>query len=143
MLNKDDKPRILIVDDEEEIRDTLSRHYKFQGYQTMTAGNGVEALKVLEKERIEIVISDIMMPVMNGVELLHKIRSDFPMTHVIIMTGYVTMDNLLAALRYGADTCIFKPITEFDEMDESVEMAIKHLKKWQKKLLELQGLKGE
>ena len=141
MIKNNKKPRILVVDDEEEIRDMLTRHYKFQGYETLTACNGAVALEILAAERIEIVISDIMMPVMDGVELLNKIRTDYPMTHVIIMTGYVTMDNLLATLRYGADTCIFKPILEFDEMDESVEIAISHLKKWQKKLLELQGLK--
>jgi len=143
MLKKNEKPRILIVDDEEEIRDMLSRHYRFLGYEILTASNGQEALEILSKERIEIVISDIMMPVMNGVELLSKIRIDYPMIHVIIITGYVTMDNLLAVLRYGADTCIFKPITDFTEMDDSVDLAIKHLKKWQEKLLELHGLKGE
>jgi len=142
MFKKDEKPRLLIVDDEKNIRELLSRHYRFKGYTVLTACNGLEALEVMNNERVEVVISDILMPEMDGIELLHQLRLDYPTVHVIIITGYITMENLLAALRYGADTCIFKPMTDFDEMDEAVEHAIEHLKVWQKKLLELQSLKG-
>jgi DNA-binding NtrC family response regulator len=135
------KAEILIVDDEEEIRNSLSRHFEFEGYNTETAANGEEALKALEKKRFEVVITDIMMPAMNGVELLKQIRKDYPMIHTIVITGYITMENLLAALRYGADTCIFKPLEDMTEIDEAVKRAVEDLKKWQKKLKELQNMK--
>lgn len=135
------KAKILIVDDEEEIRNSLSRHFEFDGYEIETASNGVKALEILEKKRVEVVITDIMMPEMNGVELLKQIRNDYPMTHAIVITGYVTMENLLAALRYGADTCIFKPLEDMAELDDSVKKAVEDLKKWQQKLKELKGMK--
>ncbi|MGM0419055.1 MAG: response regulator [Thermodesulfobacteriota bacterium] len=135
------KARILVVDDEEEIRNSLSRHFEFDGYEVETAANGIKALEALEKKRFEVVITDIMMPEMNGVELLKHIRNDYPMTHSIVITGYVTMDNLLAALRYRADTCIFKPLEDMSELDDAVIKAVEDLKKWQKKLKELKGMK--
>lgn len=141
-MKTDKKARILIVDDEEEIRKTLSRHFKFDGYNVDTAENGVKALNIMAKKRMEVVITDIMMPQMTGIELLKEIKKQYPMTHVIVITGYVTMENLLAALRRGADTCIFKPIHDMAELENAVICAIEHLNTWQKKLMELKGLKG-
>jgi YesN/AraC family two-component response regulator len=63
------------------------------------------------------------------------------MMHTIVITGFVTMNNLLAALRYGADTCVFKPIQEMTELESAVSLAIEQLRTWQKKLRELQGIK--
>ena len=133
--------KILIVDDEEEILTTLARHFRFEGYDVHTAENGLKALEILKKTRMEVVITDILMPKMNGIELLREIRNHYPMIHTIIITGYVTMDNLLAALRLGADTCIFKPIMDISELDDAVIRAIDQLKTWQRKLKELQGMK--
>ena len=135
------KARILIVDDEKEIREMLSRHFKFLDYDVFTAENGKHAIEVLNSERVEIVISDIKMPVMDGIELLRQIRTQFPMIHSIIITGYVTMENLLAALRHGADTCVFKPFSDMLELEKAVEQAVEHLNTWQRKLKELDSIK--
>lgn len=140
-METDKRARILVVDDEEEIRKTLSRHFQFEGYDVETAADGVEALEVLSKKRLEVVISDIMMPRMNGIDLLREIQKQYPMIHVIIITGYVTMENLLAALRHGADTCIFKPIEDMIELEEAVARAVEHLRTWQRKLKEIRGMK--
>lgn len=140
-LETQKKAGILIVDDEEEIRASLSRHFRFDGYHVEVAADGIEALAILEKQRMEVVITDIMMPRMNGIELLRKIRDEYPMMHTIVITGFVTMNNLLAALRYGADTCVFKPIQEMTELESAVSLAIEQLRTWQKKLRELQGIK--
>lgn len=140
-LETQKKAGILIVDDEEEIRASLSRHFRFEGYHVEVAADGIEALAILEKQRMEVVITDIMMPRMNGIELLRKIRDEYPMMHTIVITGFVTMNNLLAALRYGADTCVFKPIQEMTELESAVSLAIEQLRTWQKKLRELQGIK--
>lgn len=135
------KAKLLIVDDEEEIRKSLARHYEFEGYSVSTAKNGIEALKLMEESRFEVVITDIKMPEMDGLELLKAIKEHYPMTHTIVMTGYVTMENLLAAIRYGADTCIFKPFKNMEELDSAIEHAIEHLQTWQRKLKELKGIK--
>lgn len=133
-------PHILIVDDEVNIQNSLARRYKLKGYYIETANNGKEALNLLEKKPFHVVISDIKMPVMDGVELLKKIREEYPMTRVIMMTGYVTLDNGLACLRRGADTCIFKPLEDLNEMDSAVDSALKYLEHWEKKLLYLKNM---
>lgn len=133
--------RLLIVDDETEIREMLVRHFGMVGYDVSSAVHGADALKELSKKRIDVVISDIMMPEMNGVDLLRAIRAEYPMIHVIMITGYVTLENALACLGGGADTCIFKPITDFKELDDAVIAALETLGRWQRKLQELRGMK--
>ena len=140
-MGTNNKAKILIVDDEEEIRKTLSRHFTFEGYDVDSVENGIKALEILKKKRVEVVITDVMMPEMNGIELLREVRKHYPMTHVIVITGYVTMENLLSAIRLGADTCVFKPIHDMKELEKAVETAIEHLNKWQEKLRQLLGMK--
>lgn len=126
---------LLIVDDEADIRNSLSRRYKMKGYVVNTAENGETALTLLEKIPYQVVVSDIMMPGIDGIDLLYRIRIEYPMTRVIMMTGYVTLENGLACLRHGADTCIFKPFEDLKEMDCAIERALDYLQHWEKKLL--------
>lgn len=135
------KATILIVDDELEIREMLSRNFRMKGFNVELAEHGQEALQILAKKRIDVVISDIMMPVLNGVDLLRSIRKQYPMIRVIMITGYVTLENALACMRVGAQTCIFKPFPDLDELNQEVEYALDGLKKWQNKLRELNGMK--
>lgn len=135
------KRELLIVDDEEEILEMLDRHFRFMGYDIEVAVNGKEALRVLQHRAMRVVISDILMPEMDGIELLGEIRAQYPMTRVIMITGYVTIDNALACMRKQADTCIFKPLSDLGELDRAVEASFEHLEHWERKLLELQGLK--
>ena len=135
------KAHILIVDDEEHIRKMLARHFSYLGYSVDTASDGGEALTKLEEIQTDVVISDIMMPVMDGVQLLQRIRRDFPMTRVIMITGYVRLENALACLRYSADTCIFKPIEDLEELEGAVSNAVRYLQHWQDKLAKLQEIK--
>jgi CheY-like chemotaxis protein len=134
------KARLLVVDDEAEIRDMLSRHFRYLGFQVDTACDGVEAMEKLAKERTEVVISDVVIPRMDGVELLRAVRQQYPMIHSIMITGYVTMENALACMRHGADTCVFKPLEDLTELEEAVEFAVGQLKRWQKKLRMLQEM---
>lgn len=133
--------QLLIVDDELEIREMLARHYRLKQYEVTLAADACEALATLVQQRFDVVISDIKMPGMNGVDLLKAIRSEYPMTRVIMITGYVTLDHALACLRRGADTCVFKPLTDLGELDSAVDSAIKWLRRWQSKLVELRGMK--
>ncbi len=135
------KMRLLIVDDESEIRDALSRHFRFMGRDVDTAGNGQEALDKLAESKFDIVISDIVMPVMNGVALLRIIRREFPMIHVIIMTGYVTQENVMACMRHGADTCVFKPWPDLREIEDAVSRASVNIQDWKGKMKHLLAIK--
>lgn len=134
------KARLLIVDDEAEIREMLSRHFRYLGFQVDTAADGVEAMEKLAQARTEVVISDIVMPNMDGVELLRAIQKQYPMLHTIMITGYVTMENALACMRHGADTCVFKPLEDLTELEEAVDSAVNRLKRWQEKLKMLQTM---
>lgn len=133
--------RILIVDDEEDNRKMLSRHFRFNGYEVETAEHGEEALEILEEKKIDIVISDIMMPVLDGIGLLKELHSTYPTVHTIMITGYVTLENALSCMRYGAETCIFKPLKDLTSLDEAVDKAVKSIHHWLKILEELRAMK--
>ncbi len=137
------KVKILVVDDEQEIREMIQRHFRFLGFQVDTAENGRQALDAMEGERYDVVISDIMMPVMTGPDMLQVIRKEYPMVHVIMMTGYVTMDNALTCMRLGADTLIFKPLEDLEEVERAVEKAVGHINHWLNLLKQLQSMKPE
>ena len=94
------KVKLLIVDDEAEICDMLSRHFRYHGYDVETAENGFEALDILDRASYQVVISDIAMPKMTGVQLLEAIRQQHPMIHCIMMTGFVTQRCRLSAVRF-------------------------------------------
>ena len=121
---------LMIVDDEPEIVQMLSRHFRFLGYSVDTASDGMEALEKMTNTKTDIVISDIMMPRMDGVELCGAIRKDYPMTRVIMITGYVTLANALACCRRGAETCIFKPLEDLSEVELAVENAVEKIQHW-------------
>lgn len=133
--------QLLVVDDEAEVRDMLSRHFRLLGYGVQQAGNGEEALDVLGRAKIDVVISDIRMPAMDGVALLREVRRQYPMVRVIMITGYVTLENALACMRNQAETCVFKPIEDMAELEQAVEKAMESLARWKRKFHELQGMK--
>lgn len=137
------KARILVVDDEQEIREMLARHFKFEGYEVVTAVNGKDALKKLADERFDVMISDIMMPEMNGVDLLKTVRREYPMVRVIMITGYVTLENALMCMKHQADTCIFKPLQDLKELEEAVKKSVAHLQRWQQIFMQLQHMKDQ
>ncbi len=132
------KSRILIVDDEVEICYMLSRHFRYLGYEVDTAMDGTMALEKLARSSFQVVILDIVMPKTNGVDVLRTIKQQYPMVHVVMITGYVTLENALACMRLGADTCVFKPLEDLTELQQAIADAVKSLKSWQEKLKTLQ-----
>ena len=105
-----DKKLLLIVDDEEEIRENLADFAEYSGFDVLQAGHGREALELVESSSPNLIISDLMMPQMNGLELLQEIvnrKLDIP---VIIMTAFGTMEYAIDAMKKGAADFIAKPI---------------------------------
>ena len=108
-LHQDVKMKtILIVDDEAVIRDLCSRALK--GYNVVQAGNGQDALNLFDKGNIDVVLTDVMMPGMDGIELLKKIKQKEPTIVVIVMTGFAEKDVILNALKADADDFVSKPL---------------------------------
>lgn len=136
------KIQLLIVDDEEEIRDALSRHFRYLGYAVEVAEDGEAALGKMQELRVDIVISDIRMPKMDGVMLLERIRHEHPTTRVIMMTGQVAQAAVLACMQEGAETCVFKPFEDMTELESAVSTSVATVKRWWKILAELRNLDG-
>ncbi len=106
---------ILIVDDEEIIRESLSFILSKEGYRVREAANGRIALDIIKEESLDLVLTDLEMPEMKGIELLENISRFSPETLVVIVTAYGSIDTAIAALRQGAVDYVLKPV-EFDEL---------------------------
>ncbi len=100
---------ILIVDDEKNYPLILSAVLQEEGFETLTANSGQEALKVLDLSDVDLVLTDMKMPKMDGIELLQKIKSDKPELPVIMMTAYGTVEKAVEAMQKGAYSYILKP----------------------------------
>ncbi|MCF8413989.1 MAG: sigma-54 dependent transcriptional regulator, partial [Melioribacteraceae bacterium] len=106
---------ILVVDDEKTIRESLKIILDDEGYETKIAGNGRDAFEQISSNNFDLVISDIKMPEMDGMELLKKTSEIAPETFFIIMTAYASVNTAIEALRKGAFDYLIKPI-EFDDL---------------------------
>jgi two-component system response regulator PilR (NtrC family) len=106
---------VLIVDDEEIIRESLSFVLGKEGYRVVEAANGRAAVERLKETSFDLVLTDLEMPEMKGIELLEHISKTCPETLVVIITAYGSIDTAIAALRQGAVDYILKPV-EFDEL---------------------------
>lgn len=106
---------ILIADDEEQIREPLSFVLNKEGYNCKTVNDGSNAIKALQEDNYDILITDIKMPGMNGVEVLEKSREISPETIVILITAYGSVETAIQALRKGAADYLLKPL-DFDEV---------------------------
>ncbi|MBU8934585.1 MAG: response regulator [candidate division Zixibacteria bacterium] len=100
---------ILIVDDELLIRDLLYDFFVSQGWQTSVAENGQKALEILGNRKVDLVLTDLRMPDMDGLALTSEMRSSFPDIPVIIMTAYPSVDSAVEALRSRVADYVTKP----------------------------------
>ncbi|MEB0039715.1 MULTISPECIES: sigma-54 dependent transcriptional regulator [unclassified Pseudomonas] len=114
---------VLVVDDEPKLCDLLASALSQGEIQVFTAGNGLHALAVLEREEIDLVISDWRMPGMDGPQLLAEIKVRYPDLPVIVMTAYSTVKNAVQSMRNGAFDYISKPF-DIDELDITVNKAL-------------------
>lgn len=111
--------KILLIDDEADILRVLSRSLRADGYDVVTASNGKEALETFRAESPEIVLTDIKMPEMDGLEVLRRVKAIDAEAQVIIITGHGDIDSAVEALQYGASDFINKPVR-----DEALSVAL-------------------
>lgn len=109
------RKRILIVDDEENTRIGLSKLLSQEGFEVFCAGNGLEALDCMAQHKVNLVISDINMPNMNGLNFLRELSRRFPSTNVIMITAYGGVESYLEAMNLGAFEYLHKPV-RLDEL---------------------------
>lgn len=102
-------PKLLLVDDEEQFRETLAKRLAATGYDVRGVANGMAALDVLSAEKFDVVILDIQMPGMSGIETLSEIRSRHIGVEVIMLTGHGDVSSAVEGMRLGAYDYLMKP----------------------------------
>ncbi len=115
--------RILVVDDQESMRQMLSDLLELMGHEPRAVEGGESALRDLRSHPVDLVITDLNMPVMNGMELMKQIKTEFPGTPVIIITGYGSFHTEKQVLSNGADGYIPKPCT-IHRVQQTVNQAL-------------------
>lgn len=118
--------RILVADDEQGIRQLLTLVFSRAGYDVRTAENGAQALAMLQAQPAELLISDIRMPDMDGIELLRRVREDAPHTRVVMMTAFASLETAREAFKLGAEDFVQKPF-DVEELKEIVKRTFERL----------------
>lgn len=116
-------PTILVVDDEEQLCNALREHLRNRGYRVETAGDGIEGLRIIATNAIDLVLLDICMPTRDGLSVLEELHERFSSVPVIVMTGMATSEDVENALRLGARSCLSKPF-EVGHMLAEIEMVL-------------------
>jgi DNA-binding NtrC family response regulator len=118
-------PRILVADDDQNLRWVLQTQLEQMGFVVAAAGSGSAALKEIERDPPALVLSDLMMPEMTGMELLQRIRTSYPDIPVLIITAYGTIQSAVQAMRAGAYDYLTKPI-DYEELGLAVNRVLEH-----------------
>lgn len=113
-MNANENANVLVVDDEGAIRYSVSKTLQRVGYNVSEAASGEEALDIMKKQHCDVVLTDIRMPGLTGVELLRRIKEVAPDAIVILMTGYASLGTAVEALRLGAHDYLIKPSSSQD-----------------------------
>jgi DNA-binding response OmpR family regulator len=114
---------VLLVDDEVEFTSALAERLSFRGIRAQTAGDGEEALAMIERDPPQVVLLDLMMPGMSGVEVLQEIRRTHPEIKVILLTGHGSTREGMEGMRLGAFDYLMKPLS-IEELMEKLRNAV-------------------
>jgi signal transduction histidine kinase len=137
----EDHPTILLIEDELQLRDNLQLLLQSAGYQVTTAANGVEGIQQLREQAFDLVITDLVMPGMDGFKVMDDLRVHSPATVVVAITGYVSAESAITALRRGAYDYLAKPL-DVDVVYSVVARALEKVrlqKDLQRSLAEIQA----
>lgn len=127
--------RVLLVDDEEDFRTTLAKRMVKRKVEVTEAGNGPAALESLEKGVFDVVVLDVRMPGMDGIETLRRIKAINPLVEVIMLTGHASVESGIEGMRLGAFDYLMKPC-------EINELLLKIQDAYQRKLVQEESLVG-
>ncbi|MEW6263764.1 MAG: response regulator [Thermodesulfobacteriota bacterium] len=127
--------KILIVDDEEEILQMLRRNLELEAYEVILCTSPYEALDLMKRDLFALVLTDIKMPGLSGVELLREIKRINPLANVIMMTGYSSMANVVDCLGSGAVDYFVKPFTDMDVLVKALNQARDRVQRWRSSMV--------
>ena len=117
-----EKMKLMLVDDEERFLTTTQKLLAKKGHDVLTATSGMEALEILKQKNMHVVVLDVKMPGMDGIETLKEIKRRFPLVEVIMLTGHATVESAVDGLKSGATDYLMKP-TEIDDLLQKAEAA--------------------
>lgn len=124
--------RLLLVDDEERFVETLSKRLKERGLDVTSALSGKDALKVMNEKLFDVVVLDVKMPGLDGVETLREMKKSWPLVEVLMLTGHASVDSAIEGMRLGAFEYLMKPIeieTLMIKLEEAYEKKSAHEEK--------------
>ena len=119
--------KILVVEDEESVREVISEFLTGWGYETVLAENGQKGLELFRSQSFAMVVTDIRMPVMDGLTMLKSIRKEDAKIPIIVVTGYPTVDSAVESLVEGADYYLVKPVN-IDDFKAKIDKAFEKRK---------------
>jgi len=128
------KHSILHVDDDPQITRLVGQRLKALGYEVTSLNDPRQALEELNRLHQRLVLLDIDMPHVDGLELLRQIKASHGGTQVIMLTGLVNMQTLLQSFRWGAEFCLFKPIGDMQPLLETIDRTFWKIDQWWKAL---------
>lgn len=120
MRNSKKKEHILVVDDSPDTLEVLKRNLESKGYRVFTSSGAVEAIDILESGHIDLVITDLKMPGINGLSLVRHIQDNYKDTEVMMITGYPSIEGAIEAVKTGAEEYLAKPFTD-EELFTAIE----------------------
>jgi len=119
------QPRILVVDDDETFRELLSDFFQTRGYTFQEAEDGETALALLREMAFDLLIVDLRMPGMGGIELIRRAKSLHPDVRILVLTAYSGKESAIESLRLGVTNYIEKPIQNLEVLASAIELALK------------------
>ena len=127
-----DSFRVLLVDDEKDFLSTVIKRLRKRDVNALGAGSGEEALQMLEQNPVDVVLLDVKMPGMDGIQALREIKNHFPLIEVIMLTAHASMEVAIQGMELGAFDYLMKPV-EIDELlykiqDASEKKALQEIK---------------
>ena len=133
-----DEFNVLLVDDEAEFVETLVKRLRKRKVNTAAVGSGEEALKILKEMPIDVVVLDVKMPGMDGIETLRKIKKINPLIEVIMLTGHANMEVAIEGMELGAFDYLMKPM-DIDELLYKLQDAYKKKSLQEGKIKQMEG----
>lgn len=121
---KSDKIQVLVIDDDASILGIVSEVLEDDGYKVSTAGSGEDAIELLRDNQYSLILSDIRLPGINGVEVLNHVKQEYPRTQVIMITSHASLDTSIDAIKHGAYDYLLKPFDDLSLISNAAKRAI-------------------
>jgi DNA-binding NtrC family response regulator len=134
--------QILVVDDDATVRLLLEAHFRAKGFACLVATDGAAALAILDHALFQVLITDLEMHGMGGIDLLRALRSRKLITRCVVVTGYATVSNLTTCIREGAVALVPKPLDDWAALDRAVDDAFEQMQRWSDQMGSIVRLRG-